>query len=139
MPKIYCLICSWRTCVIFPPGRSSAPLTHIMHWKGLLISWRCRIITPAECILELNYFHLFIIQVYQSKTVQLTYSPFILSFSTSAERDAKLLNFMFVLKLPFNPLKSLIQILKNKQAKKLDSIMIHYNVKQSQPKCLLNA
>lgn len=45
---------------------------------------------------------------------------------------------MFVLKLPFNPLKSLMQILKNKQAKELDSIMINYNGNQSQPKHLLN-
>lgn len=45
---------------------------------------------------------------------------------------------MFVLKLPFNPLKCLIQILKNKQAKELDSIMINYNGSKSQPKHLLN-
>lgn len=57
----------------------------------------------------------------------------------SAESDAELLNFMFVLNLPCNPLKSLIQILKNKQAKELDSIMINYNGNQSQPKHLLNA
>lgn len=45
---------------------------------------------------------------------------------------------MFVLKLSFSPLKSLIQILKNKQAQELDSIMINYNGNQSQPKYLLN-
>lgn len=56
----------------------------------------------------------------------------------SAKWDIKLLNFMFVLKLSFNPLKSLIQILKNKQAQELDSIMINYNGNQSQPKHLLN-
>lgn len=56
----------------------------------------------------------------------------------SAKRDIKLLNFMFVLKLSFNPLKSLIQILKYKQAQELDSIMINYNGNQFQPKHLLN-
>lgn len=45
---------------------------------------------------------------------------------------------MFVSKLSFNPLKSLIQILKNKQAQESDSIMINYNGNQFQPKHLLN-
>lgn len=73
----------------------------------------------------------------QSETVQLGYSPSTL-LHMSAKRDIKLLNFMFVSKLSFNPLKSLIQILKNKQAQESDSIMINYNGNQSQPKHLLN-
>lgn len=136
--KIYFLISLWRTCITFLSGRSSSRLTRIMHWQGLVSVHFLEVPYCQSSWVHFKLLHLFNIQVYQSETVQLRYSPFTLS----AHQLKGMLNY-WTLCLFWNclliHLKSLIQILKNKQAKELDSVMINYNGSQSQPKHLLNA